>query len=34
MEQGSQPGLFPAEEIAEIAIHARNNQTDEALPVD
>ncbi|OQA00925.1 MAG: Transposase DDE domain protein [Bacteroidetes bacterium ADurb.Bin408] len=34
MEQGSQPGLFPAEEIAEIAIQARNRQTDESLPVD
>ncbi|MBM3405419.1 MAG: IS1634 family transposase [Bacteroidetes bacterium] len=33
-QQGSQPGLFPAEEIAEIVIQARNRQTDEALPVD
>jgi len=34
MEQGSQPGMFPAEEIAEIAIQARNRQTEESLPVD
>lgn len=34
MEQDSQPGLFPPEDIAEIAIQARNRQTDEPLPVD
>lgn len=34
MAQGTQPGLFPAEEIAEIAIQARNRQTEESLPVD
>jgi len=33
-QQGTQPGLFPVEEIAEIAIQARNRQTDEPLPVD
>jgi len=33
-QQGSQPGLFPAEEMAEIVIQARNRQTDESLPVD
>lgn len=34
MGHDSQPGLFPPEEIAEIAIQARNRQGDEALPVD
>ena len=34
MEEGSQPGLFSPEEMAEIAIQARNRQTEEALPVD
>ena len=34
MEQGSQPGLFPPEQMAELAIQARNRQTDEPLPVD
>jgi len=34
MEQGSQPGLFPPEHMAELAIQARNRQTDEPLPVD
>lgn len=34
MEQGSQPGLFPPEDIAELAIQARNRQTDEPLSVD
>jgi len=34
MEEGSQPGLFSPEEMAEIAIQARNRQTDEPLPVD
>ena len=34
MEEESQPGLFPPEEMAEIAIQARNRQTDEPLPVD
>jgi hypothetical protein len=32
--QGSQPGLFPPEKIAEIAIQARNRQPDEPLLVD
>ena len=34
MEEGSQPGLFSPEEMAEIAIQARNRQTEEPLPVD
>lgn len=34
LEQGTQPGLFPPEAIAEIAIRARNRQTDKQLPVD
>jgi len=34
LEHESQPGLFPPEEIAEIAIQARDRQTDEPLPVD
>lgn len=34
MEEGSQPGLFSPEEMAEIAIQARNRQTEEPLTVD
>lgn len=34
IEQGTQPGLFSVEEMAEIAIQARNSQTEEALTVD
>jgi transposase len=34
MEEGLQPGLFSPEEMAEIAIQARNRQTEEPLPVD
>lgn len=34
MEQESQPGLFPPEDMAELAIQARHRQTDEPLPVD
>jgi transposase len=34
MEQENQPGLFPPEEMADIAIQARNRQAEEPLPVD
>lgn len=34
MEQESSPGLFAPEAMAEIAIKARNKQTEESLPVD